>query len=42
MGLTLTEKWNTDNILGADITMAEKLAPGVKVTLEGVFAPQTG
>lgn len=41
-GLSFTEKWNTDNTLATDITIADKIATGLKVTLEGTFAPQTG
>nr|XP_013189789.1 unnamed protein product [Amyelois transitella] len=41
-GLTFTEKWNTDNTLATDITIQDKIAKGLKVTLEGTFAPQTG
>ncbi|CAG4960125.1 unnamed protein product [Parnassius apollo] len=41
-GLTFTEKWNTDNTLATDITIQDKIAAGMKVTLEGTFAPQTG
>lgn len=41
-GLSFTEKWNTDNTLATDITIADKIAAGLKVTLEGTFAPQTG
>ncbi|GBP68562.1 Voltage-dependent anion-selective channel [Eumeta japonica] len=41
-GLTLTEKWNTDNTLATDVTVQDQLVPGLKVTLEGTFAPQTG
>ncbi|XP_045523990.1 voltage-dependent anion-selective channel-like isoform X1 [Pieris brassicae] len=41
-GLTFTEKWNTDNTLATDITIQDKIAQGLKVTLEGTFAPQTG
>ncbi|CAH2044006.1 unnamed protein product, partial [Iphiclides podalirius] len=41
-GLTFTEKWNTDNTLATDITIQDKIAAGLKVTLEGTFAPQTG
>lgn len=42
LGLTFIEKWNTENILGTEITVAEKIAPGVKVALEGSFAPHSG
>ncbi|KAI8439622.1 hypothetical protein MSG28_013342 [Choristoneura fumiferana] len=41
-GLTFTEKWNTDNTLATDITIQDKIAKGLKLTLEGTFAPQTG
>ncbi|XP_045500677.1 voltage-dependent anion-selective channel-like isoform X1 [Colias croceus] len=41
-GLTFTEKWNTDNTLATDITIQDKIAQGLKITLEGTFAPQTG
>lgn len=41
-GLTFTEKWNTDNTLATDITIQDKIAAGLKLTLEGTFAPQTG
>lgn len=41
-GLSFTEKWNTDNTLATDITIQDKIAAGLKVTLEGTFAPQTG
>ncbi|XP_038222234.1 voltage-dependent anion-selective channel-like [Zerene cesonia] len=41
-GLTFTEKWNTDNTLATDITVQDKIAQGLKITLEGTFAPQTG
>ncbi|CAK1555745.1 unnamed protein product [Leptosia nina] len=41
-GLTFTEKWNTDNTLATDITIQDKIAQGLKVTLEGTFAPMTG
>lgn len=41
-GLSFTERWNTDNTLGTDITIADKIAAGLKLTLEGTFAPQTG
>lgn len=41
-GLSFTEKWNTDNTLATDITIQDKIAAGLKITLEGTFAPQTG
>ncbi|XP_053610483.1 voltage-dependent anion-selective channel-like isoform X2 [Plodia interpunctella] len=41
-GLTFSEKWNTDNTLATDVTITDKIAKGLKLTLEGTFAPQTG
>lgn len=41
-GVTLTEKWNTDNTLGTEITIQDRLAKGVKLTLDSSFAPQLG
>jgi voltage-dependent anion channel protein 2 len=41
-GLTLTERWNTDNTLGAEITIQDQIAKGLKITFDSTFAPQTG
>jgi hypothetical protein len=41
-GLTLTEKWNTDNLLVTEISCQDKMAPGGKLSLEGVFSPDSG
>jgi len=41
-GLTLTEKWNTDNTLATELTVEDQLAKGLKLTFESTFAPQTG
>lgn len=41
-GVTLTEKWNTDNLLVTEISCQDKLAPGAKVGVEGVFSPESG
>lgn len=41
-GVTLVEKWNTDNTLGAELTVEDQLVKGLKMTFEGQFAPQTG
>lgn len=41
-GLTLTEKWNTDNTLFTEVSVQDKLAEGLKLALEAKFAPQTG
>lgn len=41
-GMTLTEKWNTDNTLNTTLDVADKLMPGLKVTLDGTFKPASG
>lgn len=41
-GLTVLEKWNTDNILGTEITVEDKLLKGLKLSFDTQFAPQTG
>jgi len=40
-GLSLTEKWNTNNSLSTTLDY-EKLVPGLKLTLDGSFEPNTG
>ncbi|XP_065355371.1 voltage-dependent anion-selective channel [Calliphora vicina] len=41
-GLTLTEKWNTDNTLFTEVAVQDKLLEGLKLSFEGSFAPQSG
>ncbi|XP_060106441.1 voltage-dependent anion-selective channel protein 3 isoform X2 [Heteronotia binoei] len=41
-GLTFTQKWNTDNTLGTQVTMEDKLLDGLKLDLETIFVPNTG
>ncbi|XP_023387776.1 voltage-dependent anion-selective channel protein 1 [Pteropus vampyrus] len=41
-GLTFTEKWNTDNTLGTEITVEDQLARGLKLTFDSSFSPNTG
>lgn len=41
-GVTLKEKWNTDNNLNTEITAEDCLAKGLKLTSNLAFAPQTG
>ncbi|XP_063973523.1 voltage-dependent anion-selective channel-like isoform X2 [Diachasmimorpha longicaudata] len=41
-GLTFSEKWNTDNLLGTDITIADKLLQGLSIGYSCTFSPQTG
>ena len=33
LGLTFTEKWNTDNTLNTTVDIQDKLMPGLKVQL---------
>ncbi|KAF2976415.1 hypothetical protein EK904_013998, partial [Melospiza melodia maxima] len=41
-GLTFTQKWNTDNTLGTEICVENKMVEGVKVALDTTFVPNTG
>jgi len=41
-GLTLTEKWSTDNTLFAEVAVQDQLLEGLKLAFEGTFAPQSG
>ncbi|NWH65896.1 VDAC3 protein, partial [Geococcyx californianus] len=41
-GLTFTQKWNTDNMLGTEVSVEDQLAEGLKVALETTFVPNTG
>ncbi|XP_058134724.1 non-selective voltage-gated ion channel VDAC1 isoform X2 [Dasypus novemcinctus] len=41
-GLTFTEKWNTDNTLGTEITVEDQLTHGLKLTFDSSFSPNTG
>ncbi|GMR49099.1 hypothetical protein PMAYCL1PPCAC_19294 [Pristionchus mayeri] len=41
-GVTLTEKWNTDNQLGTVIEVNEQFGRGLKVTLDSTYAPHSG
>jgi voltage-dependent anion channel protein 2 len=41
-GITAVEKWNTDNVLVTEVSCQDKIAPGLKVTVEGTFSPDSG
>ncbi|XP_005429290.1 voltage-dependent anion-selective channel protein 3 isoform X2 [Geospiza fortis] len=41
-GLTFTQKWNTDNTLGTEICVENKMVDGLKVALDTTFVPNTG
>jgi len=42
LGLTLNQKWNTDNKLATEVTVEDQLAQGLKVALDTSFVPNTG
>ncbi|XP_061060670.1 voltage-dependent anion-selective channel protein 3-like isoform X3 [Eubalaena glacialis] len=41
-GLTFTQKWNTDNTLGTEISSESNSTQGLKLTLDTIFVPNTG
>lgn len=41
-GLTLKEKWNTDNVLATEVSIEDQLAKGLKLGLDTTFAPISG
>jgi voltage-dependent anion channel protein 2 len=41
-GLTLSEKWNTDNTLVSEVAIQDQLIEGLKLSFDASFAPQTG
>lgn len=41
-GLTFVEKWNTDNILKAEVTLEDNLMKGLKLALDTSYSPATG
>lgn len=41
-GLTISEKWNTDNTLTSEVAVENQLVKGLKLSMDGTFAPQTG
>lgn len=41
-GVSLTQKWTTDNVLNSEVSVEEKLLKGLKLTLETTFAPSSG
>lgn len=41
-GLTFSEKWNTDNTLATEVSVADQLVKGLKLTGSLVFSPNTG
>lgn len=41
-GLTMKEKWNTDNILSSEVTIEDQVVKGLKIGVNCSFAPQSG
>uniref|UniRef100_A0A8C5R266 Non-selective voltage-gated ion channel VDAC3 n=1 Tax=Leptobrachium leishanense TaxID=445787 RepID=A0A8C5R266_9ANUR len=41
-GVTFTQKWNTDNTMGTEVAVEDKLAKGLKLSLDTTFVPNTG
>jgi len=41
-GITLTEKWTTDNVLSSDIIVEDQIAKGLKLEFDTSFTPNTG
>ncbi|KAL2087670.1 hypothetical protein ACEWY4_016498 [Coilia grayii] len=42
IGLSLTQKWNTDNTLATEVAVEDQLAQGLKLALDTSFVPNTG
>jgi len=41
-GVTITEKWSTDNQLATTIDLQDKVMKGLKLTFDSTFSPDTG
>lgn len=41
-GLTVTEKWNTGNVLSSTLSVENKLVSGLKIDLDTTLSPPTG
>ncbi|XP_071453386.1 non-selective voltage-gated ion channel VDAC2-like [Hetaerina americana] len=41
-GIVFTEKWNTNNSLSTEISIEDKLAKGLKLSLDTAFSPHSG
>jgi len=41
-GATLVEKWNTENVLGTELTFQDQLVKGSKLVFDTSFAPNVG
>ncbi|XP_007558396.1 voltage-dependent anion-selective channel protein 2-like [Poecilia latipinna] len=41
-GVTFTEKWTTENTLGTEVCVEDKITKGLKLQFENTFSPNTG
>lgn len=41
-GLSVTKKWNTDNVVSSEVSLEEKLVGGLKLTLDSTYAVPSG
>ncbi|KFM64129.1 Voltage-dependent anion-selective channel protein 2, partial [Stegodyphus mimosarum] len=41
-GVSIKEKWNTDNVLSTELSVEDQFVKGLKFTLDSNFAPQSG
>lgn len=41
LGLTVTKKWNTDNVFSSEVAVEDKLLAGLKLTLDSTYAVET-
>lgn len=41
-GMVFAERWNTDNTLSTELSIEDKLAKGLKLSLDTTFSPQSG
>jgi len=41
-GLTITSKWNTDNIINTSVDVQDKVLSGLKLSLDTSFSPDSG
>lgn len=42
LGMTLAERWNTDNTLSTEVVIDDKLLKGLKLVLDTAYAPYVG
>jgi len=41
-GLTVSEKWTTDNVIATTLTIEDQIAKGLKLSFDTTFAPDSG